>query len=338
MDIHLFDEIWPGDAAVLQAQLAQVSEGEDINLLINSPGGSVPEGMAIASLIKQHPSKVTANIIGLAASMATVVALAADNVNMVDGGIFMVHHPSMGGGGNAKELKEKAELVDAISKPIINIYSKKTGLGKKVISALMDKAELMPAKKAKQLRFVDKVTEPLAMVAKLNLTNYKDMNYDSIMAKINDFAKDFGFAETTEDEAKAIKDKKEAEAIKLAEELKAKVLKAETAEEAISAELVTQAEFKPVITELLAATKEILAFITAQPSEKELVELQAKAAQEAVTQLVKDIKNKVQMPVKTGDPVITKVTPFKEDVDTLKARRFEKHYDKTQQKNIKTLK
>ena len=335
MDIHLFDTIKQGDAAVMQAQLAQVPEGETVNLLINSPGGSIPEGMAIASLIKNHPSPVKANVIGLAASMATIVSLSADSVNMVDGGIWMIHHPSMESGGNAKQLKEKAELVEAISKPMINIYSKKTGLGKKVISALMDEAVPMVAKKAKELRFIDTISEPLAMVAKMDITNYKDMNLKDLKAKVESFAKDFGFIEATAEEQTIIEAQKADKDKEVADAVAKKVLEAENAEQAINAELVTKGEFAPFKDNVMEFMQVISEYITAQPDEDKLKELQKKEAEGAVSDLLKEMKKKVAIPSRTGSPVLTEVQPFKTPTDAERVKSFNAHFEKNLEKLTK---
>jgi len=333
--VFLFDEIIPGSAALIQSQLSNIPEGEEVELLINSPGGSVPEGMAIASIIKSHPTKVTANVIGLAASMATIAAMAADTVNMVDGAIWMIHHPLIATGGNAKELKEKATLVEAISKPMINIYSKKTGLGKKVISALMDEAELMPAARAKGLRFVDKVTAPLAAVAQLELTNYKDMNLTDLKAKVNDFAKELGWADTTEEEKATIEAKAVETVEKVEIEVKKEILDATTAEEAITAELVLKTDFEPQMAQVLDALHTITQFIQEQPTEAETAATQKKAAEAAVTELLKDIKSKVSIPARSGDPVIARVdTPFKDSDDNTKLKEFGARIDARYNKNI----
>ncbi|GAI89313.1 unnamed protein product [marine sediment metagenome] len=240
----------------------------------------------------------------------------------------MVHHPLVQSGGNSKELKEKAELVDAISKPMINIYSKKTGLGKKVISALMDEGKPMVAQRAKELRFVDTISEPLAMVAKMDITNYTNMNLKDLKAKVENFAKDFGFVETSEDEqiaidaAKAIKDKEVSEAV--AED----VLAAENAEQAINAELVTKGEFAPFKDNVMDALQTITEFIAGIPSDDELDDLQKKRAEAAVMQLVKDMKKKVAVPNRSGSPVLAEAQPFKTPSDAERVKSFNANVEK----------
>ncbi len=332
MDIFLLDAIVEGDAAAMKMQLDAVPTGEDVNLLINSPGGSIVEGMAMATLIKQHPSTVKAQVIGLAASMSTIVALSADSVSMVDGGIWMIHHPVVPIGGNAKALRQSADLAEAISKPMINIYAKKTGIDKKAISALMDEQALMPAKKAKKLRFIDSIDQPLAMVAKLDLTNYKDMTIKDLKAKVEDFAKEFGFIETPEDEKPLLEAKAEEANEKVVSEVTEKVKEAKTAEEAISAELVTQLEFAPKMEQVLDALHTITEFIGAQPTEEETKEALKEAAQAAVTDLLKEMKSKVSVPGRSGSPVIAEATPFKAPNDADKMNRFNEHLKKSRNK------
>lgn len=98
-----------------------------IHLRINSPGGDVFEARAIATAIRQHEARVVAHVDALAASAATYIALAADEVRIAKGAFFMVHRSWTMALGNAGELREVAELLEKIDDSIVADYAQKTG-------------------------------------------------------------------------------------------------------------------------------------------------------------------------------------------------------------------
>ena len=89
-----------------KSELEALGDVEEIDMLIHTPGGSVLEGWAIYNLVKNHPAKVSARIGGLAASMGTVIAMAADTVEMPDNAFFMIHNPSGVSMGDADEMRD----------------------------------------------------------------------------------------------------------------------------------------------------------------------------------------------------------------------------------------
>ena len=99
------------------------ADGQPINLTISSGGGSVTEGMGIADLVANYPEETTATGIGLVASIATVVLLAADNVKMTENAFMMIHRPWSYTMGNADELEATAELLDKMEAKLLDIYT-----------------------------------------------------------------------------------------------------------------------------------------------------------------------------------------------------------------------
>jgi len=99
---------------------------KEIDLRVNSPGGSVFDGVAIYERLKQHSAKVTAYVDGYAASIASVIIMAADEIIISEGGFVMIHKPMAGVWGNSFEMDRMITVLDKIEQQMISIYAKKT--------------------------------------------------------------------------------------------------------------------------------------------------------------------------------------------------------------------
>lgn len=104
-------------------------ENKDLNIYINSGGGSVFAGMAIYNMLKRHNGQKTVYIDGLAGSIASVIAMAGDRIVVPKNSFLMIHKPLVGVLGNANTLREQADLLDNIEKAIINVYEDKLAKG-----------------------------------------------------------------------------------------------------------------------------------------------------------------------------------------------------------------
>lgn len=112
--------------------------GADVEININSLGGDVTGGLAICNAIKGYPGKVTANILGVAASMASVIACACDAVTMGQGAFMMIHNPWTITVGDAETLRHEAETLEVMRDSIISFYQTKTTKSAEELKALMD--------------------------------------------------------------------------------------------------------------------------------------------------------------------------------------------------------
>ena len=128
---------------------------KDVEVNINSYGGDVFEGIAIHNLLAAHPAKVTVNVVGIAASAASIIAMAGDEILMGDGAMLMVHNAWTMGVGNKGDFTQLAAQLEAIDGSLVDIYATKTGLDKAKISDLMDNETFMGAKEAIDLGFAD---------------------------------------------------------------------------------------------------------------------------------------------------------------------------------------
>lgn len=170
----VIDSYWGANAAELVAALANVKDKE-VELHINSPGGDVFEARAMSAAIAGHPMKVTAYIDGVAASAATYLALAANEVHMIDGGLFMVHNSWTFAYGNKTELRQTSDLLEKIDGTISADYQRKTGATAEQVAAWMDAETWFTAQEAMDAKFIDVIdanTKGEKAAAKWNLSAY----------------------------------------------------------------------------------------------------------------------------------------------------------------------
>ena len=153
------DEWWDDICdKTFKEDIANLGEVENINLHINSPGGSVFAAVAIANTLKNHKAKVTAYIDGLAASAATIITSACDIVKMPKNALFMIHNPLTWTYGNKQELEKTGILLDKVKDSILETYlAKAKDKTKEELSALMDEEKWFNAEEAKEYGFIDEI-------------------------------------------------------------------------------------------------------------------------------------------------------------------------------------
>ena len=146
------DEITPAD---FRAEL-EAEEG-DVTVWINSPGGNVFAAAEIYTMLREYAGAVTVRIASIAASAASVVAMAGNRVEMSPTALLMIHDPSTIAMGNAKDMEKAIETLNEVKESIINAYAAKSGLRHNKIAELMSNETWMNAKKAVELGFADAV-------------------------------------------------------------------------------------------------------------------------------------------------------------------------------------
>lgn len=154
-------EMWWGDEFtpdMVREELAQAN-GNPIRIIINSPGGEVFAGAAIYNALLQYQGRKTVRVDGVAASMASVIAMVGDEIYMSPGSTMMVHRPLVGAYGNVKDLEKAIEMLEAIEDTIIPIYAKRTGLSNDKIFELLDEEKWLSPDEAVGLGFADKLEE-----------------------------------------------------------------------------------------------------------------------------------------------------------------------------------
>ena len=185
-DVYLYDVIgdWYGVTASDFVEAVKGADSGAFTLHINSPGGDVFDARAIATAIKSHPAKVTAVIEGVCASAATYVALAADEVKMADGALFMIHNAWTLALGNADDMDHTAALLRKVDSSILDDYVAKTGKDREEIAAAMAAETWYDANEAKEFGFVDEVLHAKAAKNMWDLSAYD--NAPKVVENSND--------------------------------------------------------------------------------------------------------------------------------------------------------
>ena len=158
LDGEISDETWFGDEvtpAIFREEL-HAAKG-DVVLWINSPGGDCFAAAQIYNMLLDYPGSVTVKIDGLAASAASVIAMAGSTVEISPVGMVMIHNPMTISIGDVQEMERAIALLAEVKESIINAYEIKTGMSRAKISRLMDAETWMNAKKAVELGFADSV-------------------------------------------------------------------------------------------------------------------------------------------------------------------------------------
>lgn len=133
------------------------AEDGDVTIYLNSPGGNVFAAAEIYTMIRDYPHNVKVRIASIAASAATVIAMAGDVVQMSPTALLFVHDPSTIAMGNTKDMEKAITTLNEVKESIINAYAAKTGLSRSKISKLMSDETWMNAKKAVELGFADEI-------------------------------------------------------------------------------------------------------------------------------------------------------------------------------------
>lgn len=165
---------WYGDVSSSEFA-AQLSDHKDkeLDVYINSGGGSVFTASAILSQLKRHPKSVTVHIDGLAASAASFIAMAGDKVYMPANAMMFIHNPLTYASGYASDMRKTADDLDRIREAIISAYEEKTKLNREKIIELMDAETWLTAEQAVELGFADEITaarEYAASISGVNMT------------------------------------------------------------------------------------------------------------------------------------------------------------------------
>lgn len=151
---------WWGDEVTPEAfkkELNQKGNGKPVTVLVNSPGGEVIAASVIRSILQEYPGKVTADIVGLAASAATIMVTGADHIRMRESALFLIHDPWGIAWGNIEEIKDFLEVLKTVKNSIVDTYETKTGLDRDRLSKLMTEETWMTAREAKDFGFIDEV-------------------------------------------------------------------------------------------------------------------------------------------------------------------------------------
>lgn len=185
----------------------------NLTVVINSPGGDVFAGLAIYNALVNHNGNVTVRVDGLAASIASVIAMAGDKIIMSPGSMIMIHRPSVYAAGTVDDMEKAKDVLMKIEEGITPIYAKRTGLSDEKIAELLEAETWMLADKAVELGFADEVSEaPEKQKQDEGVQNAMGMNFAFSMSAVKQ-----ADAKPMQSLVEQIKAKAEAEAAKAAE-------------------------------------------------------------------------------------------------------------------------
>lgn len=155
-----------------------------IDLHINSAGGSVFEGVAIANAIKRHRADVTTYVDGLAASIASIIAIAGDRVVMASNALFMIHNPWGGVSGDANDMRKMADVLDKIGETLAADYVDRTGMSTQEALAAMSAETWYTSTEALAAGFIDEIGVEVRVAASVNLDrfNYRHVPVQALAA------------------------------------------------------------------------------------------------------------------------------------------------------------
>lgn len=166
-EIDLYDEIgsWGIRAKDFIRDLKGLGEVDEILLAIHSPGGDVFDGLAIYQALLSHPARVVARIDGLAASMASVVAMAADEILMAPTAMMMIHNPWSSAAGDADDLRKEADLLDKAKESLLAAYGRRAE--REQAAAWMDEETWFSGQEALEAGLADGLLEERRMAARI---------------------------------------------------------------------------------------------------------------------------------------------------------------------------
>lgn len=160
----LFDDMTPKQ---FHEELTGLGDVDEIRVMINSPGGDVFAGQAIHSMLVRHPANITVFVDGLAASIASIVAMAGDTVVMPKNAMMMVHNPWTVALGDAREFRKLADTLDGIRDAMIAAYEGKTGKTRAELLPILNAETWMTADEAVEMGFADEIEEKKKVAASL---------------------------------------------------------------------------------------------------------------------------------------------------------------------------
>lgn len=185
-------EDWFGDGVTakrISAALRNIGK-KDVVVSINSPGGDYFEGLAIYNLLREHPAKVTVKIVGIAASAASVIAMAADEVQIARAGFIMIHNTWVVAKGDRHALRDVADWLEPFDVTATDIYAARTGLHENEIGRMLDRETWIGGAEAVEKGFADSLLSADEIESKTNNSMESRQQvaahkFDTLLARAN---------------------------------------------------------------------------------------------------------------------------------------------------------
>jgi len=184
-DLLIYDvigESWDGGISAKQfaTDLKALGDVKNINLHINSPGGLVYEGTTIYNTLVAHPATVNVHIDGMAASIASIIAMAGDHITMADNALMMIHDPWSFVIGNAMDFRKEAAALDKVKSNLVTTYVNRTGIDESDISNMMAAETWLTGDEAVNMGFADEVREGKKIAAHYNRDDLVRLHFNHV--------------------------------------------------------------------------------------------------------------------------------------------------------------
>jgi ATP-dependent Clp endopeptidase proteolytic subunit ClpP len=175
-EVLIYDEIgaYGVSAKGFLAELGALPDDAPIDLRLNSPGGSVFDAVAIYNALSRHAGTITVWIDGIAASAASYIAMAGDEIVMPENAFLMIHDPSGLVMGTAEDMRSTAEALDKVKGSLIQGYAAKSGKSDDEIATLMAAETWLDAKDALDIGFIDRIAEPVKLAASFDVARFRN--------------------------------------------------------------------------------------------------------------------------------------------------------------------
>ena len=175
-EISIYDEIgaYGVSAKAFLADLGKLPDKAPLTLRLNSPGGSVFDAVAIYNALQRHAGTVTVSIDGIAASAASYIAMAGDEIVMPENAFLMIHDPSGMVMGTASDMRSMAEALEKIGASLLRGYAAKSGKPEAEIAILMAKETWLDASEALEMGFADTMSGPVKIAANFDVSRFQN--------------------------------------------------------------------------------------------------------------------------------------------------------------------
>lgn len=185
-------DFWTGDGVTakrISGALRAIGK-KDVVVNVNSPGGDYFEGLAIYNVLREHPAKVTVKILGIAASAASVIAMAGDEIQIARAGFLMIHNTWVVAMGDRNQLRDVADWLEPFDTAAADIYAARTGMEPKALAKMLDRETWIGGADAVEQGFADSLlaSDEVSTKAK-NSAEQADVNaahkVDTLLARLN---------------------------------------------------------------------------------------------------------------------------------------------------------
>jgi len=185
-DVWIYSEIGGFDVNA-KSFIDELKElkGKDLNVHINSLGGSVFDGLAIYNALKSHKGNVKTIVEGIAASIASVIAMAGDTIEMSKNSLFMIHNPFTMAGGDAAELRKTANVLDKIRDEIADIYNSVSKQDHETLIGLMAAETWFNADETLDVGFANSIVDSVEIVNNYDISSFNNISHEKINSIIN---------------------------------------------------------------------------------------------------------------------------------------------------------